>query len=290
MRKRRLIRTERPHRIFLTTPLKKQLVIPLTLISFLVIIFLSLLSLFLVFRSDLFVIHEVLVEVQPQTKILSRTIDEAKLALDLAKSRSEGRSVFFVDSRKIINEIKNNFFSFKEVSLQRNYPNRLNLILRARVPVAEIVIRPASAAAQLLSPDGELTVSGSKQEIKDRFVSDIDGYLFAKTASPSSLPLINIFLDREVVVGEKLAEEQVETALKIIKDLESYRLGIAEIGLVGWESIPLRLKDSTLVIFNSNKEVAGQVAALHAIVTRHKIEGRKARSIDLRYDKPVVKY
>jgi cell division septal protein FtsQ len=290
MVKRRLIKTQRTPRVFLTTPFKKQVVIPLTLISFLVIIFLSLLSLFLVFRSDLFVVHEVLVEVQPQAKILSRTIDEAKLALDLTKSQSEGRSVFFVDSQKITTEIKNNFFSFREVSLQRNYPNQLNLILKARVPVAEIVVRLASAAAQLLPPDSKLTASGSRQEVKERFVSDRDGYLFAKTASPSGLPLINIFLDREVVIGEKLAEEQIGTALEIIQNLETYHLEIAEIGLVGWESIPLRLKNSTLVIFSSHKEVAGQVAALHAIISRHKIEERKAKSIDLRYGKPVIKY
>lgn len=290
MIKRRLIRAQRTPRVFLTTPLRKQVVIPLTLISFLVIVFLSLLSLFLVFRSDLFVIHEVLVEVRPQTKILSRTIDEAKLALDLTKSRSEGRSMFFVDSAKIIDEIQKNFLSFKDVSLQRDYPNRLNLILEARVPVAEVVIWSASSAARLLPSEGELAAPGLNQELKSRLVSDADGYLFAKTASPSGLPLINIFLDREVIVGEKLAEEQVETALKIIEGLESYHLGIAEIGLIGWESIPLRLNDSTLVIFKTHKEVGEQVAALHAIVTRHRMEKRKARIIDLRYDKPVVKY
>lgn len=290
MRRPRYLQTKRHPRIFVPAPGKRQIVIPLPGISLLLVFGLSLLSLFLAFRSDLFLIHEILVEVKAQNQVLSLVTNEIKLATDLTKSQTLGRSIFFIDSQKIIAEIEKNFLTIKEVSLRKSYPNQLSLILTPRAPVAEITTWPASAAARLIGTEAAELTSKWQERLKERLISDETGFLFAKIAAASGLPKIDIFLDRTIDLGERLEENRIQFALNLIADLKDRKIEVEEIGLVGWEAIPVRLGDQTLVIFSSKKSEAEQVAALQAILIRHRIENKYPKQVDLRYEKAVVRY
>lgn len=54
--------------------------------------------------------------------------------------------------------------------------------------------------------------------------------------------------------------------------------------------IEASLKNGPLVIFTSQKDLESQVTSLQIILERFKIEGRKVRKIDFRFDKPVISY
>lgn len=222
--------------------------------------------------------------------MLALAATEIKLAGDLVKSRALGKSIFFVDQKLLRQEILSHFYTFEEAAIQKSYPNRLLLILTPRIPVAEIDVWSATASAFLSSDEAGPEMGDLEQEPRLRFISDEKGYLFAQAASSSAIPVVKIFLNEEVKIGDRLEEKRIKTALAIIKELQIWQIKVREIGLVGLESIPVRLQDQTLVIFSSHKDVQAQVASLQAIITRHRMEKRGARQIDLRYTKPVVKY
>ena len=44
------------------------------------------------------------------------------------------------------------------------------------------------------------------------------------------------------------------------------------------------------VIFSSKKDIQSQIASLQLVVKRLTIEGKRFKSLDFRYDKPIIKY
>ncbi len=53
-------------------------------------------------------------------------------------------------------------------------------------------------------------------------------------------------------------------------------------------SYVIRLKDGGQVIITENKNVQNQISSLQLILSRLTIEGKRFKSLDFRYDKPVV--
>ncbi len=51
----------------------------------------------------------------------------------------------------------------------------------------------------------------------------------------------------------------------------------------------ISLKDKSVVIFSKEKDIKGQIASLQFILARLTMEGKLFVSLDLRYDKPVIK-
>jgi cell division septal protein FtsQ len=234
----------------------------------------------LAFRSDLFVVHEVSIRVEPQEAVVSLVADEVKLATDLAKSQSLGRSIFFVDTARIVGEVKKNFLTIRDVSVAKDYPNRLTFTFFPRLAAAEIDVWPAPASAS----------AGRRGKPEERLVSDEEGFLFARVASRSALPAIDVSVEGEVKVGERLPGERIRFALDLMEALKSREMAAAEIALKGEESVQVRLRSGTLVIFSQSKEREKQLAALQTLLSRHRMEGRRAKEIDLRFAKPVVRY
>lgn len=50
----------------------------------------------------------------------------------------------------------------------------------------------------------------------------------------------------------------------------------------------VNLKDGGQVIITQNKNVQNQISSLQLILSRLTIEGKRFKSLDFRYDKPVV--
>lgn len=55
-------------------------------------------------------------------------------------------------------------------------------------------------------------------------------------------------------------------------------------------SYMVNLKDGGNVIFSKNKDLQQQVRSLQIILSRLTIDGKRLRSLDFRFDKPVVSY
>lgn len=84
-------------------------------------------------------------------------------------------------------------------------------------------------------------------------------------------------------VKEKLERQLKELALK-----EGLRfMGTS---MVEEKSLIATFSGQLTCLFDLEKDVSSQLASLQFVLWRSKIEGKKLREVDLRFDKPVVEY
>lgn len=56
------------------------------------------------------------------------------------------------------------------------------------------------------------------------------------------------------------------------------------------EKVEVTLEGGIMCVFTLGKPVSPQVASLQMIINRFKIEGKKPKEVDLRFEKPIVKF
>ena len=76
---------------------------------------------------------------------------------------------------------------------------------------------------------------------------------------------------------------------KFEEKLRQYDFEIKEV-LFENNYIQITLGDKTIIFFSLNKDLTSQVASLQFVLSRNKIEGRKPSIIDLRFEKPILKF
>lgn len=74
------------------------------------------------------------------------------------------------------------------------------------------------------------------------------------------------------------------------KILESSKIDVSSISISTDSSYLVSLKDGGKVVFNKNKDLFSQVRSLQIILSRLTIDGKRLKSLDFRFDKPVVSY
>lgn len=79
--------------------------------------------------------------------------------------------------------------------------------------------------------------------------------------------------------------------LAIIEDeLNKNNIGFNMVTLNSDGSYIIKLKDQGEVIISSKKEIAKQLSSLQLMLSRLTIEGKKLKTLDFRYDNPVVSF
>ncbi|MEX2053642.1 MAG: FtsQ-type POTRA domain-containing protein [Patescibacteria group bacterium] len=254
--RRRLQMLRRSPRIFVPVG-SKQVVIPYRPISTLLTIFFATLSVFFFLRSDIFQVKALEFEFEQlaDEALVRQRISEEVLA----------RSIFFLDSKKVEEEIKVNFPTVKAVVIEKNLPDRLVIKIAVRQPLAII-----------------------EDKNQARFLIDQEGLLF-RTAGEESLPVINLSDDFEGAVGTRLAidEQGIAGYLETLDLMSQKGLETKAIYLRA-DTIEIRLAKTT-VWLNAGREIEGQVGLMTEILRRLKLKGKTPKIIDLRFSRTVVK-
>src|SRR3990170_6832861 len=128
-RRRRLQVLRRSPRVFIPIG-PRQVVIPYRPISTLLIIFFATLSVFLFLRTDIFQVKALEFEFEQlaDEALVRQRISEEVLA----------RSIFFLDTGKVEQEIKDSFLTVSAVSIKKEIPDRLLIRVSVRRPLAVI--------------------------------------------------------------------------------------------------------------------------------------------------------
>jgi len=97
--------------------------------------------------------------------------------------------------------------------------------------------------------------------------------------------------DRSLVipVGEKNIEKQTEIRLKNFAFEENLILSKVQLEDEG-RALMAVFSGELICLFTLEKEIESQLASLQFILWRAKMEGKSLKTVDLRFDKPVVKY
>ena len=76
----------------------------------------------------------------------------------------------------------------------------------------------------------------------------------------------------------------------IEEDLEKSKIGFSKVIVNKDDSITANLKNGGSVIFSSKKDLESQITSLQLILSRLTIEGKKLKTLDFRFDNPVVSF
>ncbi len=72
--------------------------------------------------------------------------------------------------------------------------------------------------------------------------------------------------------------------------LEKQKISISSFSVATDSSYLVSLSDGGIVIFSASKDLTEQARSLQIILSRLTIEGKKFKSLDFRFDKPVVSF
>lgn len=178
-------------------------------------------------------------------------------------------NLIFISEKEIKELIFKKNPSADKVGIEKKYPATLVLKINIEKPVVNLV---TSQGYFYLSSQGEIL---SKSKTSDNKIPIINYYQKLNFQSYQS--------------GDFLTFKDIKSTLYLIKEVSDLNINIDNVDINGVNMILFNLDDKK-IIFSSEKDTKLQVYQLQQIVRQFKVEGRQFKEIDLRYDKPVVRY
>jgi len=236
------------------------------------IILLAIFILILIFvvsfiRAKLFIINKVDIE-----SAQAGCADEEEFR---KSSNLLGQSFFLLNPKDAENSLKSKYFCVKSTRVNKKFPDTVKLQIAGRTPFAKILIlkdKEASPAAQ--NPEGF-------------FIVDEEGVVFAKD-DIGGIPNIYLY-DPGVALGKRL-NGIYSNLLVILGKVKTFGINVRE-GWITDSSFVIKEGDGTpRIIFALEDEIDIQIASLQLILDKAKIDSSKLEFIDLRFDKPIIRF
>lgn len=249
------------------------------------LIILAALILFFIFyfmKSDFFIIKKV--------TILNDDLSCVQNSQIKGNLNFLGKNIFFLNLEEAEKVLKRKYFCIKSINFSKLYPDKLELKVSKRE--AKIVLIPLKLKEATESAIEQLINSPATQSAEilnkpyDKYVSDIEGIIFDKDGD---INLTKVYLvSQDLSLGKKLDESLVNDLLKIIDRLKTF--GIKSNDLVVDKKKLVLINSLPRIVFRIRADINNQLAALQLILNRSRIDDDKLEFIDLRFDKPVVRY
>ncbi len=224
-------------------------------IAFLFLCFLVFLF-YLLFKSDYFVIKNVNCWVEEKTSLA-----DEKRWCEQAERQLRGQNIFLTHLTAAAGELERKFLPVGGVVVKRKYPRAVLVQIVERQPIARIC-----------PPAGQ------------EFLIDRAGVIFSQvTQETKNLKKVVLELGEELTLGQIVGERVV--LLILLEDPQ-----IKFIEYVGRRGIETHSNEDLTVFFSREKSIQAQARSLQMIVKKYRIEGKELKSVDLRYEQPVVRY
>lgn len=233
-----------------------------------VIIFLP--AIFLVTRSGFFIIKEI--------EVISAKVSCADGNQLKSYSGLLGQNFFLVDSGKVAKNIKLKFICIKNVVFTRSFFDKIRIEVTPREPAAVLVLLKGKEATR--SAVEENLATPSAQDVQDSYIVDSGGVIFSKNTGETYVPKI-YFYGQDILLNN---------ALKILDKVLVFGVEVKDTLITTVFFIINPSGDRPKIIFRLNDEIDIQLASLQLIQEQAKIESKELEFIDLRFDKPIVKF
>lgn len=293
---RRLAKFKRRPKLFIPTPTRWQIVVPYKPLGVLMLLISAITSAYFFFRSDLFLIREIIIEEleenypnQQNGQTLGRFVSKETLYTNV--SAYQARSIFFINSNEISQKLKQIHPSISEVHLEKHLPDKIVIKVSERTPVAILKVVKDSA--------------------QQGFLIDQDGLIFSSSVKGLTLP--ELVLEEmpfkkgptQIALKERIPEELVYSALQIIKGFQNIpSASLQTIIIESEDEIKVHIKTkngngeketnsnewTALFSASNHKSIEDNFASLQAILLDAKIKDKKIASVNLRFRRPVVRY
>ena len=176
-----------------------------------------------------------------------------------------GQNIFLLKTKSLAEKICKNSPDYKEVLIKKKLPDQLMITIVSR-----------SAFALLEAGLGK------------KMVIDEEGYILSDGDLTVNLPRVLVRV--LPTPGEKISDEKTLQALKLIKLLEGSFLSFKKIDGISKSDLTLFLSQGLIATFSAQKDLVTQVDSLQYILRHSRMEDSKIQAIDLRFQKPVLKF
>ena len=178
------------------------------------------------------------------------------------------KNLLLLSIASVKTELEQNNPTIKDVVIEKQYPHRVLITAVFYNPIAYLKVNNGYF---LLSDDGKILKK-------------------TKTVENASIPIINYYQQLDYLgfqSGDVISYLDVKTSLKLLVSLLDLGFIINNIDISGFSMIVLNSKDKRFV-FTTEKDVSEQEYQFSAIVRKFRTEGKDFKSLDLRFDKPVI--
>lgn len=179
----------------------------------------------------------------------------------------KNKNLFFLSSQDIEEKIRRENPYIKKIVVKRVFPRTLQISLTLTSPIA---VFNGGSGYFYLSAEGRI--------------------LYKKREMDESLPVIHYYQKIDYYsknAGDTISFKDVSCSLFFLKTSLDIGLKIDSIDIDGLHMIVLHLRDKN-IFFTTEKDQGQQAYELEKIVHKFKIEGKEFKSIDLRFDRPIV--
>mgnify|MGYP001575114357 CR=1 FL=1 len=232
-----------------------------------------------VFKLGLFNIKNIEVEMRGNLDCANDTaLKEATLLY--------GRNLLFIDREHIEKNIKEKFICIQDVSLTKSLLSRVKINVSGREGAAAIFslkTKEATSSAFL-----ENIATPSAEEAGEILLVDKEGVVFSKSVGDLNMPKIFLY-DPNLGLGQR-ADKETQSSLWILEKLK----------ILGFDGLTTQILEnlflihpttlSPKIIFRLDGEVDAQIASLQLILEKAKINAESLEFVDLRFDKPIIRF
>jgi len=179
------------------------------------------------------------------------------------------KNLFLLDTNKTQEIIYLNNPNLTEVEIVKQYPNQLQITIHQQAIIAQI----KTSIFFLLIDNKQRIVKKSRILVE-------------------SLPVINYYqnLSSSIIkVGERLESNDIEYAIYFTSLLKDIGYSVNTIDINGTDMLGLNLSSWKLFV-SLDKSKEDQAELLKIIIRNFKVEGKTAKTIDLRFSKPIVEF
>ena len=189
----------------------------------------------------------------------------------LGKELIIGKNLLFLNIYKISKDLSDLNPKIIQLRIYKVYPNKISISYELDKPIAVI---KANEGYLFLSYEGKI-LQRSKNIEKGSKLTKINYYQKFDYLSSTTGSFID-FVD-------------VKYSLSVLTKLKKYKNEVLSIDITRPSMIRFNLVDS-IVIFTSEKPIDEQINKLEKIILQFKVEGNNFSLLDLRFDKPILKY
>jgi len=180
----------------------------------------------------------------------------------------KNHNLLYISEQKSANALQKENPWMESVMISKLYPNKLIIKIKPATPIALIKV---DQGFFYLGIDGKIIQKAKKNE--------------------GSFPQINYYQQLsyfDYQIGNKITYKDILLSLFFINNLNNLGYSADTVDIAGFYMIRFNLKDRS-ILFSTEKDIKEQAYQLDQIIKRFKIEGVDFSSLDLRFDKPVIK-
>lgn len=181
------------------------------------------------------------------------------------------KNILFLDLSETSKNLSDLNPTIKNLDIKKIFPNKISIYYEIDKPIALI---KANEGYLYLSSKGKV-LQRSKNLKKQ-----------------NKLPQINYYQNFDYLTnatGSTIDFVDIKYSLSVLTKLKKYKNEVLSIDISRPSMIRFNLRDS-IVIFTSEKSIDDQINKLEKIILQFKVEGNNFSLLDLRFDKPVLKY